>query len=481
MAPFPETEIMTIKRLEVALRKADYKLLKDGAYKLHEKYHSGFRFEYLDLIKDILFDISNNSSVPEDIKDILIPTIKDILSSQGVDVSVSTSPYESMNKNQVSSLTSLSYSVNDNSEAQHIQQETTVQEPEKINAFSAFGSTSKGALQQNAPNYSVHTYSQSPFSAQPFKEFSTVSEVKNETIVQENEQNTDFSENIQESNIQENMQVQETFVDSQEDASNEVEQVQVLENKKETKTVAIFYNEQISTERVRNILKFRKLLSLMTTGKVSANDLLDLIYEINMQINSNVDFLKNVLNQLKIKENKVNLITNSQSVNFVELFNKENLNYSLFELKSEKDVNLFPIFGLSNLFLCSDCGYEHLFGSENTPMIAQCPKCKKAMFPNFYTTDGLNSEINIEYYTQSFNSLVNSKVWFLINPSADDKFCVNLLKNALKLSRDDKEIYILNKDINAREFYRNLFYEINNKIELNTQITALEDFLNSIN
>ena len=34
MAPFPETEIMTIKRLEVALRKMDLKLLKDGAYKL---------------------------------------------------------------------------------------------------------------------------------------------------------------------------------------------------------------------------------------------------------------------------------------------------------------------------------------------------------------------------------------------------------------------------------------------------------------
>ena len=48
MAPFPETEIMTIKRLEVALRRADYKLLKEGAYKLHEKFHGGHRFEYID-------------------------------------------------------------------------------------------------------------------------------------------------------------------------------------------------------------------------------------------------------------------------------------------------------------------------------------------------------------------------------------------------------------------------------------------------
>ena len=64
MAPFPETEIMTIQRLQVALRKMDLKLLKDGAYKLHEKYHSGFKFEYIDLLKEIFIvsgvEISNN-------------------------------------------------------------------------------------------------------------------------------------------------------------------------------------------------------------------------------------------------------------------------------------------------------------------------------------------------------------------------------------------------------------------------------------
>ena len=44
MAPFPESESMTIKRLEVAIRKKDMHLLKDGAYKLHEKFHTGHKF-----------------------------------------------------------------------------------------------------------------------------------------------------------------------------------------------------------------------------------------------------------------------------------------------------------------------------------------------------------------------------------------------------------------------------------------------------
>ena len=103
MAPFPEDEIMTIKRLEVALKKSDFKLLKEGAYKLHEKYHSHYHFEYLDLLKIILDEVEANYAVPPDIKDILIPTIKDILSQ------------DNEQTNRISSLTSLSYGVHNNS------------------------------------------------------------------------------------------------------------------------------------------------------------------------------------------------------------------------------------------------------------------------------------------------------------------------------------------------------------------------------
>ena len=83
MTPYPETEIMTLKRIEVALRKLDFKLLKDGSYKLHEKFHSGFRFEYLDFLKELYIKVSKDTNVPIDIKNILIPTIEDILRAQG--------------------------------------------------------------------------------------------------------------------------------------------------------------------------------------------------------------------------------------------------------------------------------------------------------------------------------------------------------------------------------------------------------------
>lgn len=93
MTPFPESETMTIKRLEVALRKEDWQLLKDGAYKLHEKFHSGHNFEYIDDLKQILYTVESSSSkIPPDITDILKATIKEIVVKYSDDELPSFSP-----------------------------------------------------------------------------------------------------------------------------------------------------------------------------------------------------------------------------------------------------------------------------------------------------------------------------------------------------------------------------------------------------
>ena len=83
MAPFPESEDMTIKRLMVALRKNDYQLLKMGTYKLHEKFHTGHEFELTDELRQIL-ETMEKKQYPPEISDILCSTIKDILSKKAV-------------------------------------------------------------------------------------------------------------------------------------------------------------------------------------------------------------------------------------------------------------------------------------------------------------------------------------------------------------------------------------------------------------
>ncbi len=83
MAPFPESESMTIKRLEVAIRKKDMHLLKDGAYKLHEKFHTGHKFEFLLQLEQILQYVKN-ADIPTEITEILCPTIEEILNPEMV-------------------------------------------------------------------------------------------------------------------------------------------------------------------------------------------------------------------------------------------------------------------------------------------------------------------------------------------------------------------------------------------------------------
>ncbi len=465
MAPFPETEIMTIKRLEVALRKMDFKLLKDGAYKLHEKYHSGFKFEFLDLLKEIFMDVSNNASIPNDIKDILMPTIEDILSSQGIKTDTSTSPYEALNQNRVSSLTSLSYNTND-------EQVGEVQQLPKQNAFNAFSPK---------PEPSVKTFKQSPFSAQPFKEFTNPSiveypkhEIQDEAV--EIQQESQFAAQENSNNNEENSLNQENGQSSNVEFEQEVNEQQAVSKKQ--KTVAIFYNQDSSKEKNKNIQKYRELIK---NNNSSVGEILGLLNEINIQADTNVSELKGILEQLNNTTNFVNLITNSQSANLIQLLSSSEIQYSIFNPSKDKKINLMPIFGLSDLFECSECHQEFLnTQGDIKALVLQCPKCKSPMFPNFYAQNERDVEINLDYYNMANIAFANSEVWLIIHPSLDDKITINLLRSALKVSNQVEEIYIIDKDINVREAYKNLFAEINENIKINIQTSVIEDFLNSI-
>ena len=473
MAPFPETEIMTIKRLEVALRKMDLKLLKDGAYKLHEKYHSGFKFEYIDLLKEIFIDVTNNPSIPNDIKDILTPTIDDILSSQGVKTDTSTSPYEALKQNRVSSLTSLSYSTgNEQQEAPH--------QPPKQNAFEAF--SPKTTAQPRI-------LKQSPFSAQPFKEFvnpMVVEYPKEEnnaaTSIVEDVQNNESVEKIEENaNIETKAQAsqptEQEYLQNNVKNENQVEIQQQSMTKQ--KSIAIFYNQDSSKDKNKNIQKYRELIK--NYSNASMGEILSLLSEINVQADTNVVELKGILEQLNNTNNYVSLITNSQSANFVQLMETNKISYSIFNPRNDKKINLMPIFGLSDLFECSQCHQEFLETEKETKaFVLQCPKCKSPMFPSYYAQNDRDIEINLDYYNMANIAFANSQVWLVIHPSIDDKITINLLRSALKVSNQVEEIYIIDKDINVRETYKTLFNEINQNIKINTQVSVIEDFLKAV-
>ena len=483
MAPFPETEIMTIKRIEVAIRKMDLKLLKDGAYKLHEKFHSGFRFEYLDVLKEIKEEVSANEEITQDIKGILIPTIDDILEQNGFNSSYA--------QNKVSSLTSLSYNsdIENNANTQTItkQEEQPVEQP-KINAFSAFGTNPHATIQ-------TRTFTQSPFCAEPFKEFSkTTIEIKQEPYEQDVQiqepvmtqptvnQPVEVQQAVQEIKQE---QYQEQTVQNQQTENNYVaqspqeEKTPDVEVKNETKEVAIFYHLNNSNEKIRNIERYRELINKNDTN---LSEIISLISEINTQSNVNVSELKTILEQLTMKNNKVSLVTNSSSRNFVELLNSANIDFDIFEQNTDKNLNILPFLGMTNLFVCKECKQEFL--EENNilnSIILQCPKCKNAMFPSLYALgrDSI-SQINVEYYNSSLIALASAKVWLIIHPQLEDKTEMNMLKSALKMSNKTQSVFIVDKDINVRENCKKMLLEINENLKINTQISVIEDFFNAV-
>lgn len=485
MAPFPETEIMTIKRIEVALRKMDLKLLKDGAYKLHEKFHSGFKFEFTDILKEIREEVKASDEITQDIKGILIPTIDDILASE--------EDFVAPQQNKVSSLTSLSYSTAGEPSSPSLPSSSAsntlvieqAQQTPKIDAFSAFSTNTQSETQQE--------YTQSPFKVEPFKEFNTQEQMQEplpvniELETKETTQNFEQIEQIvQETQITQapteiQMPQQPIFKEQQTIVQENpiVHQFQEEKIKEETKTVAIYYHLTNSQEKIKNIIKYRELINKDDTN---LNEILSLINEINTQSNVNVSELKTILEQLILKNNSVNLITNSSSSGFIYLLNSLKINFNIFdETKDEQKLNILPFLGLTNLFVCKECRQEYLEKETLVnSIIAQCPKCKSPMFPNVYAIKNDCSEINTDYYNSSLIALANSKVWLIVHPKLEDKTEINMLKTALKMSNKTKNIFIVDKDINVRENCKKMFLEIKNDLEINTQINVIEDFFKTV-
>lgn len=476
MAPFPEAEIMTIKRLEVALRKMDFKLLKDGAYKLHEKYHGGHKFEYLDLLKDIYVEIENNPSIPEDVKNILSPTIEDILSQGEVPLDTATSPSESLNNEQ-------------ETKPPFSEAETTEQKPieeTKISAFDAFSPQKPLEYQQ------PHSYfTQSPFSAEPFKEFNIPKDEPQAIPYEEHqnyEQNQEQEFNIQEQNYQEiaketidefsNIQKENNSIEQTEETNIETNE-EISETPETKKTFGLFYFQDNSNEKIKNILKLKEIISSSREKETLVDDLFALISEISTQTNTNVVELRGILEHLSNKAELINLITNSQSAMFIDLLESINTTYDFYKNENRNKINAIPIYGLSNLFVCEECKEKYFDKSKGIkPLVLECPKCKNPMYPDLYAASK-NASINMDYYNEALVNLANSDVWLLIHPSFNDKTSAKLVESALRVS-NVKEVYILDKDINTRESYRNLILKTKPEIKVYIQGNVLEDFFNNI-
>lgn len=66
MAPYPETETMTLKRIEVAIKKRDWTLLSEGISKIREKFETNHHWEHSSQWRDLLL-LAESARLPEDL------------------------------------------------------------------------------------------------------------------------------------------------------------------------------------------------------------------------------------------------------------------------------------------------------------------------------------------------------------------------------------------------------------------------------
>lgn len=395
MAPFPESESMTIKRLEVAIRKKDMHLLKDGAYKLHEKFHTGHKFEFLTQLEQILQYVKT-SDIPTEITDILCPTIEEILNP------------ETVQNSQQQAVVSQKQVIS--SESQNLIKDEDIKlQGEAYEKYMA--------QQQNKLKVEERILQE-----QPKQDFEHFEAPKSTYKISDNASNVlffydDNSSDIDYNEIKNYRNRLNNLFSSQnhQDDFNLLKEIAVLNNIVDTK-----------------IYEIDKILSMLKTSKCSAS----------FVTTSQSQDLTKIL-----KEKEINF-----EIPFVQKIDK-NIQ------EGQKTFDFIPMLGLSNIFVCSNCNSRNLKTDFSTKTLSvQCPNCDSAAFPDLYAINSYNPDCNPIFWQRAFKAFAKSDIWIIVNPPLDEnkEIIFDFIKTASDCAKP-KRVYLFSKENDKREFYTNMF------------------------
>jgi len=485
MAPFPESEDMTIKRLMVALRKNDYQLLKMGTYKLHEKFHTGHEFELTDELREIL-EFVEKKQYPPEISDILCSTIKDILSKKAM--------REISNENKI---------LPDDSG------KNSMPEALKENLVPDYGHTGGEDIKELAQM--INSSSESAGSEESLRPIQvklpeanqiSLGNIHEERQMQRQErvlQNTYYkAENTQgglskaphaEYNSQTPLQTGQPGTDAgtaPEPRFNEDNSV---------KNIAVFYDDFKNEVNYSEVKDYKNSLNLMFSKNSANASLQGADYNILKQISSltqlldcDVSDVDKIISMLTTSKGKVSFITASQSENISKTFCRKNIDFEIPFIKKAQDKNsafdFIPMAGATNIFVCSKCNLRTLKTDFNTRTLSvQCPHCDGAAFPDLYALNSYNPDCHPVFWHRAFAALIKSQIWILVNPPLDEnkEIIFDFIKTAYETNTPSK-VYILSRENDKKEFYRQTFMSIDEnctiKFSFPNQDKLCEEFIN---
>jgi len=532
MVSFPESESMTIKRIEVALRNNDMQLLKEAAYKLHEKYHTGYHFTMLEELAYIS-DYVKEGEIPVEIKEMLCYTIEEILSVAEKNVSeyVNDEEYEKQKE-----VMAQNYAYNfgdttvDSMTREDKNEENEILENEIVNQnlseeIIENNIEETNLLNEEKPSEVIqNSLWQSANVDEVESEVEILDILKEDKVVEEpevidmyakNEEDNVSSEQQEQTLKQEEVTFSEDEVIDMYAKSEEVEEQQIPkepieheegygvpdfvdvyeENTKDENegygvkfenpdeevkrgNVAIFYDTNINFETAKSIKTYRNKLNFIASDFEGnyANNILDeassIMDDIDVEERNICKFLAKIS---KIKCYKI-FITTSQNQGLPSTLLKEDVKFQIPMVQNtyadDATMDFIPMFGLTNLFSCMKCNTKFLnTGLDFKAITLECPECGNIAYPDIYDTTNL--ECNPIFWHRAFGSLMEAKTWILINPptSQEKEAIMDFLKVAFKQSAPEKIYLYSNNNI-----YENLFYSLNPK----TQVFSLYDTLDQM-
>ena len=473
MAPFPESEDMTIKRLMVALRKNDLQLLKMGTYKLHEKFHTGHEFELTDDLRRIL-EIVEEKQYPPEISDILCSTIKDILSKKAIqqisrenqilppDSGKTTMP-ENLQPGvqpQNDDIKELAQMINSNQPVQEqiLNNDTQVEiKPVQVQ----LPESNQIRFNTSNPAYS-NSYYRTIGQPQSIPPASQIQQTQNIQPVQPQQINN--AQPIQQANIQQPIQqtMQTAYSAPKSESLEKIEDNSV-------KNIAVFYDDFKNDIDFSNVKEYKNNLNLLFSKNQNGQDynILKQISSLTNLLDTNTSDVDKIISMLTTSKGRVSFISASQSQNISKIFVEKNIDFDIPFVKKAQDkntcVDLIPMVGATNIFVCSNCNARTLKTDFNTRTLSvQCPHCDNAAFPDIYAVNSYNPDCNPVFWHRAFAALIKSQIWSLVNPPLyeNKEIIFYFIKTAYEASKPSK-IYILSKENDKKEFYKQMFTSAN--------------------
>ncbi len=512
MAPFPESEDMTIKRLMVALRKNDYQLLKMGTYKLHEKFHTGHEFELTDDLRQIL-KIVEEKQYPPEISDILCSTIKDILSKKAIkEISWENKilPNDS-GKNVMPDTLQPGITVQNAAQTQQIQPNQTQEQTagtddikELANIINSNNQPeaqgSQSFMQQpalpEANQIKINTYYR-PYNEAPASQNISQTAIQNQgqTYAQQPAQGIAQSTPSQQNLAQMPVQNIQPYAPGGVQTMQVQSQAQMQEQPKthednSVKNVAVFYDDFRNDIDYSKVKDYKNNLNLLFSKSENSQDynVLQQISSLTHLLDTSASDVDKIISMLTTSKGKVSFITASQSQNISRIFVDKNIDFDIPFVKKAQDKNtafdLIPMVGSTNIFVCSNCNLRTLKTDFNTRTLSvQCPHCDGAAFPDIYAVNSYNPDCNPVFWHRAFAALIKSQIWILVNPPLDEnkEIIFDFIKTAYDVARP-KKVYILSRENDKKEFYRQMFTSVDEnciiKHNFSDQDKLCEEFIN---